>query len=105
MTEEQKQQDKDTKDAETSVENSDAVELDDELKSVKVSKRGKGIYLLPNLFTTASLFSGFYAIVAAMKDAVTTAGRAIATLLSPQPMSPLPLILKNAESSLAGSML
>lgn len=27
--------------------------------------RRKGIYLLPNLFTTASLFSGFYAIVAA----------------------------------------
>jgi CDP-diacylglycerol--serine O-phosphatidyltransferase len=28
--------------------------------------RKKGIYLLPNLFTTASLFSGFYAIVAGM---------------------------------------
>lgn len=27
---------------------------------------GRGIYLLPNLFTTASLFSGFYAIVAGM---------------------------------------
>lgn len=27
--------------------------------------RRRGIYLLPNLFTTASLFSGFYAIVAA----------------------------------------
>ena len=30
-------------------------------------KRGRGIYLLPNLFTTAALFAGFYAIVAAMK--------------------------------------
>ena len=30
-------------------------------------KRSRGIYLLPNLFTTASLFAGFYAIVAAMK--------------------------------------
>lgn len=29
-------------------------------------KRSKGIYLLPNLFTTAGLFAGFYAIVAAM---------------------------------------
>jgi len=29
--------------------------------------RSRGIYLLPNLFTTAALFSGFYAIVAAMK--------------------------------------
>lgn len=31
---------------------------------VKVPRRG--VYLLPNLFTTAALFSGFYAIVAAM---------------------------------------
>lgn len=29
-------------------------------------KRRRGIYLLPNLFTTAGLFAGFYAIVAAM---------------------------------------
>lgn len=28
--------------------------------------RPKGLYLLPNLFTTAALFAGFYAIVAAM---------------------------------------
>ncbi len=28
--------------------------------------RRKGIYLLPNLFTTAALFSGFYAIMSAM---------------------------------------
>jgi len=29
--------------------------------------RSKGIYLLPNFFTTSGLFAGFYAIVAAMK--------------------------------------
>lgn len=29
--------------------------------------RGRGIYLLPNLFTVAALFFGFYGIVAAMK--------------------------------------
>lgn len=29
--------------------------------------RPRGIYLLPNLFTTAALFAGFYAIVAGMK--------------------------------------
>lgn len=29
--------------------------------------RPRGIYLLPNLFTTISLFAGFYAIIAAMK--------------------------------------
>jgi CDP-diacylglycerol--serine O-phosphatidyltransferase len=28
----------------------------------------KGIYILPNLFTTAALFAGFYAIVAAMNN-------------------------------------
>lgn len=32
----------------------------------KNTKRRRGIYLLPNLLTTAGLFAGFYAIVAAM---------------------------------------
>ncbi len=32
----------------------------------KTRLRRRGIYLLPNLFTTAALFSGFYAIVQAM---------------------------------------
>ena len=31
------------------------------------NKRRRGIYLLPNLFTTGCLFGGFYAITAAMK--------------------------------------
>jgi CDP-diacylglycerol---serine O-phosphatidyltransferase len=30
-----------------------------------IKKRGRGIYLLPNLITTAALFAGFYGIVAA----------------------------------------
>lgn len=30
--------------------------------------RGRGIYLLPNLFTTAGLFAGFYAIISALND-------------------------------------
>lgn len=34
-------------------------------ESVKKA-RHKGIYLLPNMFTTAALFSGFYAVVASM---------------------------------------
>jgi CDP-diacylglycerol--serine O-phosphatidyltransferase len=34
--------------------------------SATEQKRRRGIYLLPNLFTTAGLFAGFYAIVAAM---------------------------------------
>ncbi|GMQ91370.1 MAG: CDP-diacylglycerol--serine O-phosphatidyltransferase [Gammaproteobacteria bacterium] len=33
-----------------------------------IKSRRRGIYLLPNLFTTAGLFAGFYAIVQAMND-------------------------------------
>ncbi|NQY85965.1 MAG: CDP-diacylglycerol--serine O-phosphatidyltransferase, partial [Alcanivorax sp.] len=32
----------------------------------RTGARHKGVYLLPNLFTTGALFAGFYAIVAAM---------------------------------------
>ncbi|MCW9024932.1 MAG: CDP-diacylglycerol--serine O-phosphatidyltransferase [Gammaproteobacteria bacterium] len=39
--------------------------------------RRRGIYLLPNLFTTAALFSGFYAIVAAMQNRFEPAAAAI----------------------------
>ena len=35
-------------------------------KESELPKRRRGIYLLPNLFTTAGLFSGFYGIVAAI---------------------------------------
>ncbi len=40
-------------------------------------KRRRGIYLLPNLFTTAGLFAGFYAIVAAIGDRYEAAAIAI----------------------------
>lgn len=40
-------------------------------------RQSRGIYLLPNLFTTAGLFAGFYAIVAAMRGEFTTAAVAI----------------------------
>ncbi|HSQ69411.1 MAG TPA: CDP-diacylglycerol--serine O-phosphatidyltransferase, partial [Steroidobacteraceae bacterium] len=42
-----------------------------------VRPRGRGIYLLPNLFTTAVLFSGFYAIVAATDGNFDRSGIAI----------------------------
>src|SRR5881296_141123 len=35
-------------------------------EEVVVRKRRKGIYILPNLFTLAALFGGFYAVVMAM---------------------------------------
>lgn len=39
--------------------------------------RSRGVYLLPNLFTTAGLFAGFYAIVAAMAGRFDAAAIAI----------------------------
>ena len=46
-----------------------------------IKKTGKkGIYVLPNLFTSASLFCGFYAIIAAIQGRYETA--AIAILIS-----------------------
>jgi CDP-diacylglycerol--serine O-phosphatidyltransferase len=40
-------------------------------------KRARGIYLLPNLFTTAALFAGFYAVLASMNDQFEKAAIAI----------------------------
>lgn len=39
--------------------------------------RHKGVYLLPNLFTTAALFAGFFAIISGMKGNFEAAGLAI----------------------------
>ena len=40
-------------------------------------KQRKGIYLLPNLLTTAGLFAGFYSIVASMSGRYEAAAIAI----------------------------
>lgn len=48
---------------------------DDELEVVRPRRRG--IYLLPNAFTTAALFAGFFAIVQAMNLNFETAAIAI----------------------------
>ncbi len=40
-------------------------------------KRRRGIYLLPNLFTTANLFAGFYAVIASMQGRFEPAAIAI----------------------------
>lgn len=42
--------------------------LHDEHADVPLRPRRKGIYILPNLFTLAALFGGFYAIVMAMNQ-------------------------------------
>ncbi len=39
--------------------------------------RSRGIYLLPNLFTTCGLFAGFYAIIAAANSQFTAAAIAV----------------------------
>ena len=46
-------------------------------KSSRPSHRRRGIYLLPNLFTTAALFAGFFAVVAAMNGRFENAAVAI----------------------------
>src|SRR6187399_2004198 len=43
----------------------------------RITLRRRGIYLLPNLFTTAALFAGFYAIVQAMNQRFDQAAVAI----------------------------
>ena len=40
--------------------------MNDSMKDGREAPRHRGIYLLPNLFTTGALFAGFYSIVAAM---------------------------------------
>jgi CDP-diacylglycerol--serine O-phosphatidyltransferase len=47
------------------------------MASDKTSIRRRGIYLLPNLFTTGALFAGFYAITSAMNGRYETAVVAI----------------------------
>ena len=53
----------------------------EELPGIKPARIGalrrRGIYLLPNLFTTAALFAGFYAIVQAMNNRFENAAIAI----------------------------
>ena len=50
------------------------MDIDDDQPERKLQR---GIYLLPNLLTTAALFAGFYSIVAAMKGLFDTAAIAI----------------------------
>lgn len=47
------------------------------VQEVAKHKRGRGIFLLPNLFTTAALFAGFYAVLAAMNGQFEKAAIAI----------------------------
>lgn len=52
-------------------------EHEEEVSEDGKTVRRQGIYLLPNLFTTAALFAGFYAIIAAMRGNYEAAAMAI----------------------------
>ena len=52
-------------------------EVEEETVEEGQKVRRRGIYLLPNLFTTAALFSGFFAIISAMHGAFDNAAIAI----------------------------
>ena len=52
-------------------------DIDRPKPKLNATLRRRGIYILPNLFTTGALFSGFYAIVQAMNGDFETSAKAI----------------------------
>ncbi|GGC11242.1 phosphatidylserine synthase [Marinobacterium zhoushanense] len=56
---------------------SDPQHQDSEKASDQETRRPRGIYLLPNLFTTGALFAGFYAVIAGMSGRFEAAAVAI----------------------------
>jgi CDP-diacylglycerol--serine O-phosphatidyltransferase len=52
-------------------------EHEEEVSEDGETVRRRGIYLLPNLFTTAALFAGFYAVIAGMRGNFEAAAMAI----------------------------
>ena len=52
-------------------------EHEEEISEDGRTVRQRGIYILPNLFTTAALFAGFYSIIAAMRGDYENAAVAI----------------------------
>lgn len=61
-------------------------------------RRRRGIYLLPNLFTTGTLFAGFYAIIAATQGRFSMAGVAIFVAMLTDMLDGRVARLTNAES-------
>ncbi len=53
------------------------MKMDDSNPKESRHRLGKGIYLLPNAFTTAAMFCGFYAIIAAINGLFELASGAI----------------------------
>lgn len=57
---------------------SDSIDQEDPIETAEDgTKRSRGVYLLPNLFTTGALFCGFYAVIAGMNGRFEAAAIAI----------------------------
>nr|VFJ65220.1 MAG: CDP-diacylglycerol--serine O-phosphatidyltransferase [Candidatus Kentron sp. FW] len=69
------------------------------LNQPSVPKRRRGIFLLPNLFTTAALFAGFYSIVAAMGGRFEAAAVAIVVAIVLDGMDGRIARMTNTESA------
>jgi len=65
-------------------------------------KRRRGIYLLPNLFTTAALFAGFYAITAAINQRFELAAVAVFLAMVLDGMDGRVARLTNTQSEFGG---
>jgi CDP-diacylglycerol--serine O-phosphatidyltransferase len=65
-------------------------------------KRRRGIYLLPNLFTTAALFAGFYAITAAVNQRFELAAVAIFVAMILDGLDGRVARLTNTQSAFGG---
>lgn len=68
--------------SESSVDDKPILNIIDEHEEEEVTPSGgkvrhRGVYLLPNVFTTAALFSGFFSIISAIKGNFEMAGMAI----------------------------
>jgi CDP-diacylglycerol--serine O-phosphatidyltransferase len=70
--------------------------------SPNMPMRSRGIYLLPNLLTTASLFSGFYAVIAAMNQQFEAAAVAIFIAMIWDGLDGRVARLMNAQSPFGG---
>ena len=72
--------------------------------SITEQPRNKGIYLLPNLFTIAGLFAGFYAIVAAMKGRFELAATVIFIAMLADGLDERVARLTNTESAFGAQL-
>lgn len=73
-----------------------------ESEYIPQTRRRRGIYLLPNLFTTAALFAGFYAITAAINQRFELAAVAIFVAMILDGMDGRVARLTNTQSEFGG---